>query len=509
MEKDDVELVQSILSGDEAAFSILVRKYQKSVHALAWRKIGDFHIAEEITQDTFLHVYKKLTTLKNPKQFAGWLYVIADRRCIAWLRKKKLDMQLMEAISEETLEKTAYASYVTKQREKAAVEHQRKIVQKLLEKLPESERTVMVLHYLGEMSCEAISKFLGVSPNTIKSRLQRGRERLRNEESIIRETLGSVRLPANLTENIMQQIDKVKQMSPSGSKGSKPLPWVALASSAVLVFLLIGASNQYIVNFQQPYSIDAQSETAIEIVDASVVLDIVSKPELQNRVEHNVIVGKSNDNGLSNGKTPMKNNLAQDPMQWNLPEDAKARLGKGRISEIQYSPDGTILAVASGVGIWLYDATTHQEVALLTDHTGLVNRLAFSPDGHTFASGDRNGTIILWDRSTGAQKTLIGHTNSDTTIVFSPDGKIIASGDGDTVQLWNTITGEHKDSLTGLPESIGYISFSPDGNTIVSVTGGSEICISDAITGKHKKTSLMSRVSAFDEFCYKINTDSF
>ena len=414
-------------------------------------------------------------------------------------------MQSLEAISEETLEKTAYASYVTKQREKAAVEHQRKIVQKLLEKLPESERTVMVLHYLGEMSCEAISKFLGVSPNTIKSRLQRGRERLRNEESIIRETLGSVRLPANLTENIMQQIDKVKQMSPSGSKGSKPLPWVALASSAVLVFLLIGASNQYIVNFQQPYSIDAQSETAIEIVDAAVVLNIVSKPELQNRVEHNVIVGKSNDNGLSNGKTPMKNNLAQDPMQWNLPEDAKARLGKGRISEIQYSPDGTILAVASGVGIWLYDATTHQEVALLTDHTGLVNRLAFSPDGHTFASGDRNGTIILWDRSTGAQKTLIGHTNSDTTIVFSPDGKIIASGDGDTVQLWDTITGEHKDSLTGLPESIGYISFSPDGNTIVSVTGGSEICISDAITGKHKKTFKVENTDSV--FCVAFSPD--
>ena len=53
MEKDDVKLIQRILSGDETAFSVIVRKYQKSVHALAWRKVGDFHIAEEITQDTF------------------------------------------------------------------------------------------------------------------------------------------------------------------------------------------------------------------------------------------------------------------------------------------------------------------------------------------------------------------------------------------------------------------------------------------------------------------------
>ena len=152
MERDDVELIQSILSGDEAAFSILVRKYQKSIHALAWRKIGDFHIAEEITQDTFLQAHKKLASLKNPNQFAGWVYVIADRLCKAWFRNKRLYMQSLEATSEETLEKTVYASYVTKQREEAAVEHQRKIVQRLLEKLPESERTVMVLHYLGEMS---------------------------------------------------------------------------------------------------------------------------------------------------------------------------------------------------------------------------------------------------------------------------------------------------------------------------------------------------------------------
>ena len=87
----------------------------------------------------------------------------------------------------------------------------------------------------------------------------------------------------------MQQIDKVKQMSPSGSK---PLPWVALASSAVLVLLLISASNQYIANFQQPYSVDAESETTIEIVDAPIVLDI-QKPELQNRVGNETTPGKN------------------------------------------------------------------------------------------------------------------------------------------------------------------------------------------------------------------------
>ena len=113
MEKDDVELIQSILSGDENAFSILVKKYQKSVHALVWRKIRDFHIAEEITQDTFLQAHKKLASLKNPSQFPGWLYVIADRLCRAWFRKQRpKNMQSLETTNEEALEKTAYANYV-------------------------------------------------------------------------------------------------------------------------------------------------------------------------------------------------------------------------------------------------------------------------------------------------------------------------------------------------------------------------------------------------------------
>ena len=90
MKHDDVQLIQSVLEGDDTAFSTLVRKYQRSVHALAWRRIGDFHIAEDITQETFLKAYQRLSTLKKPQRFASWLYVIAANQCKAWLRKKHL-----------------------------------------------------------------------------------------------------------------------------------------------------------------------------------------------------------------------------------------------------------------------------------------------------------------------------------------------------------------------------------------------------------------------------------
>ena len=486
MEKDDFKLIHSILSGDEHAFSILVKKYQKSVHALAWRKIGDFHIAEEITQDTFLQAHKKLASLKNPSQFAGWLYVIADRLCRAWFRKRQLPTQSLEATDEETLEETAYANYDREQREGTAVEHRRRIVQKLMEKLPESERTVMVLYYLGEMSGKEISKFLGVSPNTVRSRLQRARKRLKNEEHIIQETLGSVPLSPNLIENIMRNIGTIKQPSPSSGKPFLPL--AALGSSAILIILLMGASNQFIARSQPPYSFDAQSESTIEIVDAPVIRSIISKPDVQNRVGSDTIPGRNSNKGLPTGTKSMKNNTAQEAMQWHLPEDAKARLGKGKINEIQYSSDGAILVVATGIGIWLYDATTYQEIGLLTAHTSAVKCLAFSPDGHLLASADDAGTILLWHRSTGAQKVLTRGTESISNLTFSPDGQTLASGSGGTIRFWDTITGEERDAFTGLPANIGDLSFSPDGKTIVSVTWDGEICILDVIAGKLQRT---------------------
>jgi len=276
------------------------------VHALAWRKIGDFHIAEEITQDTFLKAYKKLATLKEPQRFDSWLYVIAANRCSSWLRKKRLwtrPLEQLEETDDEQLQKERYSGFVAAENERTTAEAQRDVVKKLLAKLQESERTIMTLHYFGEMTCTEIGAFLGVSKNTIKSRLRRAQQRLKKEEPMIREALDNFQITPNLTENIMREIARIKPAAPP--VGKPFMPWTIVASTLAAVLLMLGIGNQkHAIRFQQPYSLDAASEMTIELIEAPLVLNRTSKSDVRTQI------GSTNTQGRSNTPNQQRDNTS-------------------------------------------------------------------------------------------------------------------------------------------------------------------------------------------------------
>ena len=182
----------------------------------------------------------------------------------------------------------------------------------------------------------------------------------------------------------------------------------------------------------------------------------------------------------------------EDVTRLGLPEGETLRLGKCNINELAYSSDGALLAVASSIGVWLYDAHTYQERAVLTGHTDGVLSVAFSPDGQTLASGSRDDTVRLWDVATGTLQQTLTHTGSVPSVAFSPDGQTLASAvDGwtGTIYLWDVATGVLQYTLPSHKGGLSSVAFSPDGQTLASV-GGWDALVSlwDVATGTFQQT---------------------
>ena len=147
----------------------------------------------------------------------------------------------------------------------------------------------------------------------------------------------------------------------------------------------------------------------------------------------------------------LSNTFAQDYTQRNLPEGAKARLGKGVISDIQLSPDNTRLAITSSIGIWLYDVSTRAKTTPLVrydKHT--ISQMAFSPDSKTLAMSTHDKTLQLWNANTG--ENLLTFSTSGGPFIslkFSADGKRLVSQNWNgTVWFWDLTTGEQLNTLS-------------------------------------------------------------
>jgi len=413
MKNDDIQLIQRALDGDDSAFSTLMKKYQRSVHALAWRKIGDFHIAEDITQETFLKAYQRLSTLKEPQSFASWLYVITANQCKAWLRKNRKWTQALEGTSKAQLEKATYSEYVIAENERMTEETQREVVKKLLAKLQESDRTVITLYYLGGMTYGEISEFLGVSEAAIRNRLYRARHRLKKEEPMIREALENFQITPNLTENIMREISRLKPIAPSGGK---PLvPWGTIGVFAVaVVLLMLGVSSQYLARFQKPYNFDAASEMTVEIIEAPVVLNLESKPDVRTQLgsaaapSENEGVGQQPDEVLFAAAEADGEEVSARKQQWIQSEPVNGTA----VQSLFATPEGDLYTHAKGA---LYKLPAHAETwehifnVWTLPHSGLGlqlpiakwnNTLYYIQSSELFASADGGKTwdlLYAWD----------------------------------------------------------------------------------------------------------------
>ena len=165
------------------------------------------------------------------------------------------------------------------------------------------------------------------------------------------------------------------------------------------------------------------------------------------------------------------------------------RIGKGTIQQVAYSPDGSQIAVASSIGIYLYNSRTLEEEAHHADDV-YIQSIAWSPDGKRLASGSYDNIIILWDADSGESlQTLKGHTNYVFSVAWSPDGKRLASGSYDkAIILWDADNGERLQTLEGHSTGVASIAWSPDGKRLMSGSYDNTIILWDADSGESLQT---------------------
>ena len=172
--KEDHYYLEQTRKGDLQGFGMLVQKHEKLVFTVCVRMLKNREEAEEACQDAFVKAFQSISGYSENSKFSTWVYKIAYNECLGRLRKKKIQFQLIEEITEDEVNLGSWANGL----EQLLSEEREFIVRNAIEALSSNEALVITLFYLEELSIKEIAGITSMTESNIKVLLHRGRKNL-------------------------------------------------------------------------------------------------------------------------------------------------------------------------------------------------------------------------------------------------------------------------------------------------------------------------------------------
>ena len=179
----DEDLMMKCRKGDMSAFELLVRRYQNPLINYIHRTVKDYHRAEDLSQETFLRVFKSASRYEPTASFKSWLYTIATNLCRNEVRNRsRRNTYYLEDLVEEG-EDVYHTDMMRDTRHMPDVllekKEQRQIIRKALAQLPENQRVALTLVTYQDLRYEEVSEILGCSVGAVKALIHRARQKMK------------------------------------------------------------------------------------------------------------------------------------------------------------------------------------------------------------------------------------------------------------------------------------------------------------------------------------------
>lgn len=174
-ELTDVAIIDAVLAGDQQAYALLVKRYQRYVFTLALRFTKSREDAEEVAQDCFVKAFKYLSGYERKGKFTTWLYRIVYTTAMTYLRKKQVDVLSIDDENHQNVLDSHEATPDLNTERKSRDYYLNLAIESLLP----DDASIITLFYKGEQSLEEIAQIMGIEANTAKVKLHRARGRLK------------------------------------------------------------------------------------------------------------------------------------------------------------------------------------------------------------------------------------------------------------------------------------------------------------------------------------------